>query len=115
MRQWQLGQRGKIIRHLPCQVIFFPSPAKALNLVESIVCNDALLTVLALSHRPSCQSDPSIGYLRTALRLFQSLPKLGQAGTTERYRKELGQGRLLAARRQQLLHPLEDLRRGSKS
>lgn len=49
MRQSQLSQRGEIIRHLLCRVIFSPSPAQTLNLVQSIVCNDALLAVPALN------------------------------------------------------------------
>jgi len=79
MRRWQLDQRGEIIRHLPRRVIFSSSPVKTRNLAGSIVCNDALLAVLVL------------------LRPLQRLLKLGQAGTMERYCKELCQDRLLAA------------------
>lgn len=115
MRQWQLDQRGEIIRYLPCRVIFFPSPVKILNLAEPIICNDALFVVLALSHDQSCQPGLCVRRLYMALHLLQSLLKLSQAGTTERRRKELCQGRLLAAHLQRLLHLLEYIRWGGKS
>ena len=61
MRQLQLDQRGEIIRHLPCQVIFSLSPAQILNLAEPIIRNDALLAVLSLNHDPFCQSAHLLG------------------------------------------------------
>jgi hypothetical protein len=114
MRQWQLGQRGEIIRHLPCWVIFSLSLVKIFNLAEPVIRNDVLLAVLALSNDQSCQLGLCVRRLYMALLLLQSLLKLSQAGTMESRRKELCQGRLLTACLQRLLHLLEHFRRGSK-